>query len=155
MRTMNLCIPKMPFLWYVLYYTEMWNTSNRVNNCSVILLREKCRTCQTRISFVLCYRLVKEITYHEHNRRQGNKAEGHDLTDEWIEAGERNVCPIRWMKGVVEALHEGMEAYMTELMEDANLLAIHTRRITVQPRDIQLARCIRGEVNWDVRDYSL
>ena len=107
------------------------------------------------IIFVLCYILVKEITYHEHKRRRGNKAEGHDLMDKQIEVGERNVCLMRWMKGVVEVLHEGMEAYMIELMEDANLLAIHARRITVQLRDIQLAHHTRGEVNWDVRDYSL
>ena len=56
---------------------------------------------------------------------------------------------------VVEALHEGTEVYIMESMEDANLLAIHTRQITVQPRDIQLVHRIRGEVNWDVRDYSL
>ena len=37
------------------------------------------------------------------------------------------MCPIRWTKGAVEALHEVTEAYMTELMEDANLLAIHAR----------------------------
>ena len=74
----------------------------------------------------MCYRLVKEITYHEHNRRRGNKADGPDLTDEQIEVGERNVCPMRWMKGTVEALHKGMEAYMMKLMEDANLLTIHT-----------------------------
>ena len=93
--------------------------------------------------------------YREHNRRGGNKAEGHDLMEEEIQVGERNVCPLRWTKGAVEALHEGTEAYMTELMEDANFLAIHTRQITVQPRDIQLACRVRGEVIWDVRDYSL
>ena len=43
--------------------------------------------------------------------------------------GERNVCPMRWMKGAVEVLYERTKAYMTELMEDANLLALHTRRI--------------------------
>ena len=64
--------------------------------------------------------------------------------DVQIEVGERNVCLIRWTKGAVEALHEGTEAYMTVLMEDANLLALHAERITVQPRDIQLACCIRG-----------
>ena len=75
--------------------------------------------------------------------------------DEQIEARERNVCLMRWTKGAVEVLHEGMVAYMMELMEDANLLVIHARRITVQPRDIQLACRIRGQVNWDVMDYSL
>ena len=87
--------------------------------------------------------------------RHRNRGDAPDLTDEQITVGERNVCPMRWTKGVVEALNEGTEAYMTELLKDANLLAIHARRITVQPRDIQLARCIRGEPNWDVRDYSL
>ena len=43
---------------------------------------------------------------------------------------------------------------MTGLMEDANLLPIHTKRYTVQLRDIQLARRIWGEVNWDQSDYT-
>ena len=64
--------------------------------------------------------------------------------EEEIEAWERNVCLMRWTKGVVEALYEGTEAYMTELIEDANLLVIHARKITVQPWDIQLAYHIRG-----------
>ena len=46
----------------------------------------------------------------------------------------------------VGALHEAAEHYLVGLMEDANALAIHARRITVQPRDIQLARKIRGNV---------
>ena len=49
----------------------------------------------------------------------------------------------------VGALHEAAEAYLVGLMEDANALAIHARRVTVQPRDIQLARKIRGERDWD------
>ena len=53
-------------------------------------------------------------------------------------------CPLRWTKGAINALHKGVEAYMVSLMEDANLLAIHARRITLQPQDIQLARRIRG-----------
>ena len=49
----------------------------------------------------------------------------------------------------VGALHEAAEHYLVGLLEDANALAIHARRITVQPRDIQLARKIRGERDWD------
>ena len=45
--------------------------------------------------------------------------------DEQIEVGKRNVCLMRWTKGAVEALHKGTETYMMELIEDANLLAIH------------------------------
>ena len=46
-------------------------------------------------------------------------------------------------KGAINALHEGAEVYMVTLMEDANLLTIHARRATLQPRDVQLARKIR------------
>lgn len=42
-------------------------------------------------------------------------------------------------------LQEASEAYIVGLFEDANLLAIHGKRVTVQAKDIQLARRIRGE----------
>ena len=42
---------------------------------------------------------------------------------------------------------------MVGVMADVNLLAIHAQRVTVQPRDIQLACRIQGEHDWDVRDY--
>ena len=53
-------------------------------------------------------------------------------------------------KKAVDDLHKGVEAFMIGIMEDANLLAIHARQVTLQPRDIQLARRIRGDPNWDV-----
>ncbi|MEQ2191234.1 hypothetical protein XENOCAPTIV_024355, partial [Xenoophorus captivus] len=36
------------------------------------------------------------------------------------------------------------EAFLVLLLSDANLCAIHAKRVTVFPRDIQLARRIRG-----------
>ena len=75
--------------------------------------------------------------------------------EEEIAGGKKNVCPMRWTKGGIEALHKGTEAYMTGLMEDANLLAMHACHYTVKPRDIQLAMRIRGEANWDIRDYTV
>ena len=60
----------------------------------------------------------------------------------------------RWTVGAVDALHEGAEDYLITLMEDANLLAIHTRCTTIQPRDIQLARRIRGDKDWDKVSYT-
>ena len=71
--------------------------------------------------------------YHEWHRRRGHKADTPDLTEEEVVAGEKNVCPLRWTKGGIEALHEGTEAYMTGLMEDANFLVIHAHQYTVQP----------------------
>ena len=45
-----------------------------------------------------------------------------------------------------KALQEAAEMYICGLMEDGNLAAIHARRITLMPKDIQLARRIRGEL---------
>ena len=45
------------------------------------------------------------------------------------------------------ALQEAAEAYLVRLFEDTNLCAIHMKRVTIVPKDIQLARRIRGERN--------
>ena len=42
------------------------------------------------------------------------------------------------------ALQESAEAHIIGIFEDANLCTIHAKRVTVMPRDIQLARRIRG-----------
>ena len=85
---------------------------------------------------------------------QKKRATPPDYTDEELKEGKVTKCPLQWTKGAIKALHKGAEAYMVSLMEDANLLAIHARRITVQPRDIQLARRIRGDTDWDITDYT-
>ena len=41
---------------------------------------------------------------------------------------------------MVMALQEAAEAYLVQLLEDSNLCAIHAKRVTIQPKDIQLAR---------------
>ena len=45
----------------------------------------------------------------------------------------------------VLALQEATKAYHTGLFEDTNLCAIHGKRVTITPKDIQLACRIRGE----------
>ena len=52
---------------------------------------------------------------------------------------------LRFQSGAVLALQEAAEAYLVGLLEDSNLCAIHAKRVTIMPRDIQLARRIRGE----------
>lgn len=42
-------------------------------------------------------------------------------------------------------LQEAAEAFLVGLFEDTNLCAIHAKRVTIMPRDMQLARRIRGE----------
>lgn len=51
---------------------------------------------------------------------------------------------LRWKSTAVLALQEATEAYLIHLFEDANLCAIHAKRVTLMQRDIQLARRIRG-----------
>ena len=43
------------------------------------------------------------------------------------------------------ALQEASEAYLIGLLEDTNLAAMHAKRVTIMPRDMALARRIRGE----------
>ena len=52
---------------------------------------------------------------------------------------------LRFQSHAIMALQEASEAYLTSLFEDTNLCAIHAKRVTIMPKDMQLARRIRGE----------
>ena len=52
---------------------------------------------------------------------------------------------LRFQSSAVLALQEACESYLVGLFEDTNLCAIHAKRVTIMPKDIQLARRIRGE----------
>ena len=54
---------------------------------------------------------------------------------------------LRFQSSAVLALQEASEAYLVGLFEDTNLCAIHAKRVTIMPKDMQLARRIRGEKN--------
>ncbi|KAK1370892.1 Histone domain-containing protein [Heracleum sosnowskyi] len=66
---------------------------------------------------------------------------------------QRLVCEIaqgikkdmRFQSHAVVALQEASEAYLVGLFQDTNLCASHAKRVTIMPKDIQLARRIRGE----------
>ena len=66
-------------------------------------------------------------------------------------AADRDVVPphmagkIKFQSAAISALQESAEAYLVGLLEDSNLCAIHAKRVTIMPKDIQLARRIRGE----------
>ena len=55
------------------------------------------------------------------------------------------ITHLKWQSVALAALHEATEAYLIGLFEDTNLCCIHAKRVTIMPRDIQLARRIRGE----------
>lgn len=52
---------------------------------------------------------------------------------------------LRFQSTALHAMQEAAEAYLVSLFEDTNLCAIHAKRVTVQPKDMQLARRLRGE----------
>ena len=52
---------------------------------------------------------------------------------------------LRFQSAAILCLQEAAEAYLVGLFEDTNLCAIHAKQVTIMPRDIQLARQIRGE----------
>merc|ERR1712025_532999 len=63
----------------------------------------------------------------------------------WFVKSRKISRDLRFQSSAVMALQEASEAYLVGLMEDTNLCAIHAKRVTIMPRDIQLARRIRGE----------
>ena len=52
---------------------------------------------------------------------------------------------LMFQSAALGALHEASEAFLIRLFEDTNLCAIHAKRVTIYPRDIALARRIRGD----------
>ena len=54
---------------------------------------------------------------------------------------------IRWQANALIALQEASEAYLVNLLSNANLAAIHAKRVTIQPKDIQIVRRITEETD--------
>lgn len=52
---------------------------------------------------------------------------------------------LRFQANAILALQEASESYLVGVFEDTNLCAIHAKRVTIMPKDLQLARRIRGE----------
>ena len=65
----------------------------------------------------------------------------------WVvqEIRQQFLSGIRFQGTAIMALQEAAEVYLVSLFKDGNLCAIHAKRVTLMPKDIQLARRIRGE----------
>ena len=61
------------------------------------------------------------------------------------EVAQEAKSELRFQSSAIMAMQEASESYMVGLFEDTNLCAIHAKRVTIMPKDIQLARRIRGE----------
>jgi histone H3 len=61
------------------------------------------------------------------------------------ELGNDFMSDYRFTSSAFLAMQEASEAYLVGILEDSNLCAIHAKRVTIYPKDIQLTRRIRGE----------
>ena len=52
---------------------------------------------------------------------------------------------LHFQREAIAAPQKAGEAYFVGLFEDTNLCAIHAKHVTIMPKDIQLAHCIRGK----------
>lgn len=52
---------------------------------------------------------------------------------------------LRFQPAAIGALQEASESYVTQLFGDTNLCAIHAKRVTITPKDMQLALRLRGD----------
>ena len=58
----------------------------------------------------------------------------------------RGIVPdIRFSSQALLACQEAAECYLVSLFEDSYQCALHAKRVTLMPKDLQLARRIRGE----------
>ena len=53
---------------------------------------------------------------------------------------------VRLQSTAMLALQEAGEMFLVGLLEQSNLCALHAKRVTIMPKDVQLARRIRGDV---------
>ena len=60
------------------------------------------------------------------------------------EIGQQFLQGVQFQGTAIMALQEAAEVYLISLFEDGNLCAIHAKHVTLMPKDIQLARRIRG-----------
>ncbi len=63
------------------------------------------------------------------------------------EIGQDYKTDLRFSKEALTLLQYAAEHYLVGLLKDTNLNAIHAKREKIEPKDIQLARRIRGERN--------
>jgi histone H3/H4 len=92
-------------------------------------------------------KLVRTIAKKEFNRLVGGTGGEKGDATPVAQNGEESDThfSVQFQASALESLQEATEHYITKLLEDANLNAIHATRVTVQPKDIKLAQRIRGE----------
>ena len=90
-----------------------------------------------RLFFALRERAVKKLT--------GEKAVKEKVCER-EEIPQNYRTDLHFQSSAILVLQEAGEAFLVGLFEEANLCVVHTKRVTVMPKDIQLAWRIRGDI---------
>ena len=80
-------------------------------------------------------RVVRELCKEEHRKK---------FVEEHNTEPREPMARFMFESQALLGLQEACESYLTGLFEDANLCAAHAKRVTVMPRDIQLAKRLRS-----------
>lgn len=54
---------------------------------------------------------------------------------------------FRFQSTTLEALQESTEYYLTQIFEDAFRCTVHRDRVTLMPKDVQLVKSIRNDLD--------
>ena len=89
------------------------------------------------------YHLVNQFTANMVKENEPDVPDPGDL--EWLTRLVREIAQVHnpyvhFQSGAILALQESAEAYLVGLLEDSNLCAIHAKRVTIMPKDMQLAQ---------------
>ncbi|TKR63595.1 hypothetical protein L596_027405 [Steinernema carpocapsae] len=69
------------------------------------------------------------------------------------ELSQRFARDLRFKMDALAALQEAAEAHLVCIFEDANLCAIHAKRVTIMPKDLHLVRRLLGLVAKHGEDF--
>ena len=58
---------------------------------------------------------------------------------------------LRLQSTAIMVLQEVGETFLVGLLEQSNLFVLHAKRVTIMPKGVQLARCIRGMFNKGIK----
>ena len=51
---------------------------------------------------------------------------------------------LRWNTNALDAIQAASEAFLTGILSDSNLCALHAKRVTLMVRDLRLVRRLKG-----------
>ena len=116
------------------YSHRSWERAHEARRDGRLVLVGRCRPGVMALCEIRHYQKSSELLIR--------KLPFQRLVREIAQDFKTNLC---FQSAAILCLQEAAEAYLVGLFEDKNMCAIHAKRVTITPKDLQLARRIRGE----------